>query len=1059
MKKAIVGLVFLGLLLSLGSCGNKSSSTVSGNSSSNSASASEQVISSSETSSTQSSSASNSQEASSASSSSLIASSSSTGGEVLEYLPDGWTGIVRFYYKNDTGVYDNRTIWIWETGGEGTEFAFDNPTAPDEFGVHKDIDLTVAPYVGKTLTALNFIIKYKGTWNGQSEDIKADFQDYVETLENIGGKQRISVFCSETGTGTFKVVSSAKETVGDAIQSASFTDWKTIHVKGTGANDGREAAKIGLMNRYKVYALPASYFLLSKIEKKKIKASYLVKDQTISSNEFDVALDNEIDFSLTYYIEAYFENGEGGYNYSFATFSKLYDTQKFVDNYTYDGDDLGMTFDTAENPTFKLWAPSASLVRLNLYGVGTPVNLAISGHPGSDHDSSLPMTKGEKGVWALTPTKDQLSGFDFYTYEVYTEGKENETIDPYAKTAGINGVRSAIMTPTKMAATDPDGFRTAISGLNTTAPISNAADLTVYEVHIRDFTADASWVSNKGNAHGTYNAFCEEGTTITSGGTTVTTGFDSLKELGVNAIQLLPVFDQANDERTYTITQDGKDVSFAPKYNWGYNPQNYNIVEGAYSSDPFKPETRIKEYKNLIKMAGANGMRVIMDVVYNHMNTINDNAFSKTMPGYYFKYDANGTAIDETGVHNTFNSTRKMASKYIVDSAAFWAEEYGIKGFRFDLMGALETSTMRAVKDKLYAIDPSIVVYGEGWRGSGTSSNTQAGTYQVYRDLADNGKGSVGCFNDCGRDALKGNTPYGSTAPDYGFISKGPSDLNDNLMYNAACVYLGENRNITNNSTPQKTRPEQTVNYVSCHDNYTLYDQLNFCYNAGAKADTDDNTEVRAATIATSSFILMSQGIAFFQGGEEIFRQKIMKPDNPYWDTIDASDYVALSSGNRLIRNSFAYGDEVNSFKWGRKVTFKAEFDKFKEAIQTRKTLVTQGILGADYDAYIQGSFDDSGVSRKVTRLWDDLISKGTDGSYRPILAAQTQFSKVDATKKDIYVFLGGRMSGESAVIGCGNGTLKVLYSNKRDAGTLITVDNYQLTVYRYETLIVEREA
>jgi type I pullulanase len=1044
MRKRIAGLLALAALLSFVSCRPKASE--SGNPSSDSVSGSSEEVSS----------ASSFSPVSSASSSSSSETSSS---ENTAPLPEGWAGIVRIYYRNDSGSYTDRAVWVWETGGEGAEYPFENIDSPDDYGIYKDIDLTASPYLGRVILSLNFIVKFTGTWNGQSQDINVVFQDYASTLEKVNGKDRISVYCTDNGSGTIETFTSKKAALGDTIRIAAFTDFRTIHIQGTGVQDERTAEEVGLISHYRLYALPPSFFALDKYAKQGQKSKYLLQDENPAKNDFTVTLDQDIDFTLTYYLEAYFPNVATGYKYRYVSFNKLYDTEKFNTSFTYDGKDLGLTYDNEENPTFKVWSPSASLIQLRLYESGTPTNLAIPGKEGNDTFKALSMIKGEKGVWSLTPSADALVGKGFYTYEVYVEGKENETIDPYAYAGGINGARTALLKPSDLAKTDPDGFRAALTALDTEAPIRNAADLTVYEVHVRDFTADSSWVSNHGNARGTFAAFSEEGTTYTENSTTVTTGFDSLKELGVNAIQLLPVFDQANDERTYTQTSDGTEKKIAPKYNWGYNPQNYDLVEGAYSSDPFSSVTRIGEFKGLIGKAAENGIRVIMDVVYNHMNTINDNAFSKTMPGYFFKYDETGAAIDETGVHNTFNTTRKMASRYVVDSTAFWAKEYGIKGFRFDLMGALETSTMRAVKDRLYEIDPKIVVYGEGWRGSGSSGDTQAGTYQVYRDLTDQGKGSVGCFNDCGRNGLKGDTAYGSTSPSYGFISQGPGDLNPDTIYNAACVYLGENRNITGNAVPQKTRPEQTVNYVSCHDNYTLYDQLNYCYDAGNLADTDQNSEVREAALATESFVLMSQGIAFFQGGEEIFRQKIMKPDNPFWDKADSGDYVTLTGGNRLIRNSYAYGDEVNSFKWNRKIAFRAEFAKFREAIQTRKTLIQDGILGADYDTVIQGTFDDNGTTRKVTRLWDDIISQGTDKKYRPILAAQTQFSKLSASGKDIYVFLGGRMSGTSAVIGCGSGTLKVLYSNQRDSGTLITVSDDTLTVGRYEMLIVEREA
>lgn len=371
-------------------------------------------------------------------------------------------------------------------------------------------------------------------------------------------------------------------------------------------------------------------------------------------------------------------------------------------------------------------------------------------------------------------------------------------------------------------------------------------------------------------------------------------------------------------------------------------------------------------------------------------------------------------------------------------------------------MGCLTTATMRAVKDALYDVDPQIVVYGEGWRGSGTPSNDQAGSYQVYRDLGDNGKGSVGCFNDTGRDGLKGNTSYGSVAPSYGFMSQGEGDLSDDTMYNAACTYLGENRSMTNNENPVATPSYQTVNYVSCHDNYTLYDQLNYCFNAGAGAGSDVNAEIQNAVLGTTAFVLNSQGIAFIQGGEEILRQKLMKKGNPYWDIIEKNDYITLDENTRLVRNSYAFGDEVNAYKWDRKITFNSFYKKYAEATSTRKDLVASGVLGADYGTVIQGTYTKDGNTVKVTRLWDDMVNV-TDGKHRAILAAQTEWSKLDSSKKDVYVFLGGRMSGSSATIGCGSGTLKVLYSTSRDKGSSIEVKDNALSIGKYEMLIAER--
>jgi pullulanase len=325
------------------------------------------------------------------------------------------------------------------------------------------------------------------------------------------------------------------------------------------------------------------------------------------------------------------------------------------------------------------------------------------------------------------------------------------------------------------------------------------------------------------------------------------------------------------------------------------------------------------------------------------MASTSNNAFNKIVPKYYFLTNSDGYYYDETGCNNTVATGRKMVSNFMVDSVSWWAKEYGIKGFRFDLMGAIESATMQAIKNALYDIDPQIIVYGEGWRVSGDST-TQSTTNVVYNSLGDAGKGSVGCFNAGGRDGLKGETQDGH--PAYGFVTKGPTDLNEEIIYNAACTYLGEDRYTTKNGI--NTPPEQTVNYVSCHDNYTLYDAMNYCQNGGNGA-SEDNSEAMAASLGCSSYVLLSQGISFFQGGEELFRQKLAKAGEAVYSELSADDATTLPDGTKMVRNSYKFGDSINAFKWDRKATYSSYFAKFAEAFAVREKLVKEGYLGVPY--------------------------------------------------------------------------------------------------------------
>jgi len=1038
-KKRLLALVGIFGMVLVG-CGNKTNTSSSSSKTEGSSSSSQDGSSSS------SSSQSGSSSKGSSSTSSSSSSSSSGGSKEVSFY-----GTIRFYYHDNDASYSNIALWVWENGGAGALYSFNEYDGKDDVGVYCDVNMKAVKMSG-AIKGVNFILRNPKNWDGQSNDTYADFSKFSSTIETIDSGERITVYFSKGQGSSLYTFGTKEEALGDYVKSATFSNWTTVHVIGAGTSKERDEKDVGLVSEYKLYAFPASYYAIPEDTRDSAKSSYLVKTGNPNSNSFDITLDSSADLSFGYTIECAFPRNAINYTPVNLGATGLFDTDEFVTKYCYSGDDLGLTWNEEGTvPTFKLWAPTSNAVNLRLYKKGTPSALKQIANVQYDYYLEKPMVRGEHGVWSYS-VSDFDTRYHFYTYSIINSLGTVETIDPYAKGSGVNGVRGAIINEAAWDSTDPTNFVSDLEGLTA---IDSPSDLTVYETHIRDFTSDSSWVSNKGNRPGTYNAFVEEGTTYTKDGVTVTTGFDSLKELNVNAVQLLPVFDQDNDERVW-LEDDNLTYSKLPEYNWGYNPQNYDVVEGAYSSDPETPLIRIKEYKNMIDVLAKNDMRTIMDVVYNHTSTISNNAFGKTVPEYYFMIDSSGNYIDETGVHNTLNTYRTMMSKYVVDSCVFWAKEYGVKGFRFDLMGCLSTATIRAVKDALYAIDPEIVVYGEGWRGSGTSDSGQAGTYQVYKDLGDNGKGSVGAFNDSGRDGLKGNTSYGSVAPSYGFMSQGEADLSDDTMYNAACTYLGENRNMTLNGLA--TPSYQTVNYVSCHDNYTLYDQLNYCYNAGQGASGDSNPGVADTTLATTAFVLNSQGIAFIQGGEELLRQKIMTSDNPYWDKIESNDYVSLSDGTRLIRNSYAYGDAVNSYKWDRKITFNSYFKKYAEATTTRKELVASGVLGADYSTVIQGTYIKDGTSTKVTRLWDDMVDTSS-GSHRAILAAQSEWSKIDATKKDVYVFLGGRMSGNSSSIGCGSGTLKVLYSTVREKGSTITVSDDSFQIGKYEMLIAERIA
>jgi pullulanase/glycogen debranching enzyme len=430
------------------------------------------------------------------------------------------------------------------------------------------------------------------------------------------------------------------------------------------------------------------------------------------------------------------------------------------------------------------------------------------------------------------------------------------------------------------------------------------------------------------------------------------------------------------------------------------------------------------------------------------VSSANNSAFQKILPYYYFRTNSEGYFTNGSGVGNEIASQRPMVRSFIVDSLKWWATEYKIKGFRFDVMGVLDVDTMKAISRAMYAIDPSIALYGEGWVADGsvdmadkTSDRAVAATCytKLYPGQTDCPIG-IGCFNSPGKQALKGEEHLG-----YGFMNKG----NDWASTDKDGVTYMLNGHMKSGSLDY-ANPTQTVNYASCHDNYTNYDHLNYTLSYGGSTSPNaDSTEAMEATVASCASVMFSEGIAFTQGGEEIFRRKVMTSDDPYFNKVTDGDSVDLADGSKLMRNSYMYGDAVNSFKWDRKVTYNAYFEKFKEASVARSEQVST-MLGREYDS--TSSWGAKGVSG-----WSDAIDHGCGVAYQML----------DNSAHYAYAFLIGRVNasnyasaGGSVQIGMGAGTYKILYSSSllRSGQTSITVEDnvWKFTAYQNEFLVIQ---
>lgn len=540
---------------------------------------------------------------------------------------------------------------------------------------------------------------------------------------------------------------------------------------------------------------------------------------------------------------------------------------KYASFPTYAGDDLELAI-TPQGVNFALWSPEAEAVRLFIYP--------------TDRNSSaletIDLSKGENGVWRTTASTDHVG--KFYTFQVKYNGKWlAETPGVWAKAVGTNGNRAAII---NLDDTDPAGWDADKGPV-----VESINDVVIYEMHHRDFSMHPS----SGIVHkGKFLAMTEDGTVTPLGDKT---GIDHLKELGVTHVHILPSYDYNSvDEANLPANQ----------YNWGYDPFNYNAPEGSYSTDPANPETRIREMKEMVKALHDAGIGVVMDVVYNHTANNDDSNFSLTAPGYYYRHRADGSYSDASGCGNETASERQQMRDYIINSVKYWADEYHIDGFRFDLMAIHDIETMNQVAKELKEINPSIFVYGEGW----TAGDSPLPVDQ--RALKENvaKMEGIAVFSDDIRDAIKGHY---SDAADRGFATGKPGNEETvKIGIVAATAHPQVDYSKGNNSKfPYASSPTQIINYVSCHDDLTLTDKL-----AKSMPDASVEDRLRAAKLA-QTIVFTSQGTPFMFAGEEVFRDK------------------------QGVHNSYKSPDSINAIDWTQKHTYADQFNYYKELIKLRK--------------------------------------------------------------------------------------------------------------------------
>lgn len=748
-------------------------------------------------------------------SSSEVSSSEDSESSTSEEIP---ASLYVFHYWRNDGKTNDYSLWLWGEDQEGSEYEFDNT---DAYGVFHEV--TSSKFKGNQY--LNIIIKSKGSWDKQTPDIQIELEDYPL----VDGKRHFYLVDME-----MTVYKTADEAKGEKILDARFTKTNQITVS---TNEKPSTYKVLVAD------LP--------ITQGNAIATYKPAEYRY---EFTIALDDHVDAKKLYIVAVTFITDV--VKEKPALLDGIFDDPFFVNNLTYSGSDLGVTYTTNES-IFKVWAPTTQALKLRLYDNGTPVR--VNNQKGSDEYVEHLFVRGDYGVWSVTVPGD-LHG-KYYTLVATNSNGTKEFIDPYAKAAGINGIRGMIVDFNK---TNPTGWN------DVNFSVREHTEIVPYELHVSDLTADSTWNGSEWKRKN-FLGLIESGTMYERNGLAVKTGFDHIKELGVNALQILPFYDQENDE-----TNMG--------FNWGYNPKNYNVLEGGYSSDPYNGLVRIQEFKRVVQAYANEDIRIIMDVVYNHVASISQHSFTKLVPGYYFRYNLDGSPRSKSGCGNDTASERIMMQNYMVDSAYFWATEYKLGGFRFDLMGLHTVDAMKAVMNKLKTYRADIVVYGEPWDmedGIGMVSPkkphaTQGNLYQVP---------GLGGFNDQMRDAIKGD-PNGTGK---GWVQLTADGIYDDRLNKIKDGLMGK-------TTGGSTDPIQTVNYVSVHDNLTIYDKLR----RSGKDFASDPARIKKQAIQAEALSLLSQGIGFVHAGSEILRSK------------------PLPSGG-FDHNSYKSPYSVNSIKWDEK--------------------------------------------------------------------------------------------------------------------------------------------
>ena len=709
--------------------------------------------------------------------------------------------MIMLHYHRPDGVYDGWDAYTWVEGVSSGSNTF----VPEEGGV------VAAIVVPEGVIRIGFIIR-KGGDSWADKDIQDD--RFIEIPEMISGIVHIYV---ESGVKDFAKVYDDTAKFEHKPIRASYNEDGTVTVIMSGKiEDDLSSA----------FEIKDSGITITAVSEG--------KESDDLTWTYVLTLSEELELEKTYALV--YKKTDPPYAIAMPN---IYSTDAFEKKYTYTGDDLGATW-TPEKTTFRVWAPTAQSLTVNLYKSGTKGT--------DDLVESIPMIADVNGTWVVQAEGD-LNGI-YYTYSVEVGAGTVETVDPYARTTGVNGNRAMVI---DLDSTDPEGWD---EDVNPNADLAYT-DAVIYELHIRDLSSDKS--SGIRNA-GKFLGLTETGTSTPGG---IPTGLDHIKNLGITHVHLLPVFDFATVDETKLDTE---------QFNWGYDPANYNVPEGSYSTDPYNGEVRVEEMKLMVKALHDNGISVIMDVVYNHVSSATTFSFNQLVPGYFSRIKDDGTYSNDSGCGNDTATERSMVRKYIVDSVNYWVDEYHIDGFRFDLVGLIDAQTVNEIVETVHKTHPDVIFYGEGWDMS--TYVTKENVTMATQKNADKTPGFA-YFSDDIRDAIKGSV---FDAQESGYVS-GATNRTE-MIRNSFVANPG-----------WTSDPTQIINYASCHDNNTLIDRLIL-----SRPDASREDLIRMNNLAAAIY-LTSEGIPFLQAGEEMLRTK-------------------PNADGSLNENSYNSPDSVNSIKW-----------------------------------------------------------------------------------------------------------------------------------------------